>query len=269
MLIITTGADTALCTNGSVDQLIQQVLDLKKNPVLVLGPEGDEVLLHSRLAEHCDLAFDPNFSGNIFSSLNAGLHATTGPVLAMTLKRFAESRSSEGKNATCATSAPSIAVGTQEESKLWTSLEAETLAASRAPKNDEPTPADVILVGWPADFNSYQTPESGKDPQFPANDGTQSVTRNINSSTSFGSAFPLGVSASGALKLKSLPASTAFSPSSEICFSVIQPTESSAMFSVASSVVPGEATSGSSSTPPTNSEMSCPLLHRASHPRSA
>lgn len=249
VLIITTGADAALCTDGSVDKMIQQVLDLKKNPVLVLGPEGDDVLLHSHLAEHCDLAFDPNFSGNIFSSLNAGLHATTGPVIAMTLQRFSESGSSECKTAALATATPENPACTREQSTLWTSLETETLAASRVPKNGEPAPADVILLGWPIHDDPSQAREPGEVSDSYASQAGPGVTQNINQDISFSSAFPLGISAMGALKLKGLPASTAFSPSSHICFAVIPP------------VVP--------STSAKDAEISCPLLERASQSRSA
>lgn len=92
VIITTTGAGEK-CEDGSVDRMIQRVLDLGKNPILVLGPEGDAVLLNSRLAEACDLVFDPNYEGHSFSSIKAGLHATVGPAFVLPLLEVANSDS--------------------------------------------------------------------------------------------------------------------------------------------------------------------------------
>jgi hypothetical protein len=47
-------------------------------PIVVLGPAGDELLLNFSELENCDLTFDTNFSGEIFSSIQSGLAAAEG-----------------------------------------------------------------------------------------------------------------------------------------------------------------------------------------------
>lgn len=48
------------------------------NVILVLGATGDEILRTCPELEEADLAFDPNFEGEIFSSIQAGVLAATG-----------------------------------------------------------------------------------------------------------------------------------------------------------------------------------------------
>jgi len=85
-VIITTAGSEEPSRNGDdLDRLIRRVLDLKKKPILVIGPEGDDVLRSSKLAEECELVFDPNYEGGLFSSIKAGLHATTGPAFIVPL----------------------------------------------------------------------------------------------------------------------------------------------------------------------------------------
>ncbi len=53
--------------------------------VLVLGPAGDDVLQLDPDLEKCELAFDPNYQGEVFSSLQAGLHATSTAAMVVSL----------------------------------------------------------------------------------------------------------------------------------------------------------------------------------------
>lgn len=85
-VIITTSGVEDENAHRSLDRMIRKVLDLRKHPILVVGPEGDSVLLASRLAEMCELVFDPNFNGQIFSSVKAGLQVTAGPAFVLPLK---------------------------------------------------------------------------------------------------------------------------------------------------------------------------------------
>jgi hypothetical protein len=52
--------------------------DLGLEPIVVLGPAGDEILRACPQLEECDFVFDPNFEGSLFSSVQAGLQASTG-----------------------------------------------------------------------------------------------------------------------------------------------------------------------------------------------
>lgn len=63
---------------GALDALIETVRSLGKLPVVVLGPDGDDLLRTSKNLESCDIVFDPNFAGGIFSSVKAGLEAVNG-----------------------------------------------------------------------------------------------------------------------------------------------------------------------------------------------
>lgn len=84
VIIVTTGA-SAFAESGSLDKLIRKVLSLNKNPILVLGPDGDVFLQTCHLIEECDLVFDPNYQGNFFSGVKAGLHATNGAAFVLPL----------------------------------------------------------------------------------------------------------------------------------------------------------------------------------------
>jgi hypothetical protein len=74
-LVIVSAGCGHLANAGSLDRLIRIATALRKNPILVLGPDGDELLSGSSEIEHCDLVFDPNYSGHFFSGLKAGLQA--------------------------------------------------------------------------------------------------------------------------------------------------------------------------------------------------
>lgn len=69
----------------SIDTWIEHILSLKKNPILVLGPEGDDVLRSCRHIEECDVVFDPNHQGALFSGIKAGLFATHGAAFVSTV----------------------------------------------------------------------------------------------------------------------------------------------------------------------------------------
>lgn len=65
-------------TRTRVTGLIQTIRSLGLNPIVVLGPAGDDVLRACPDLEDSDLAFDPNFDGGLFSGIHAGVHAATG-----------------------------------------------------------------------------------------------------------------------------------------------------------------------------------------------
>jgi len=77
VLIISSGRAT-YAQAGVLDELIGKVRALGKHPIVVLGPDGDDLLRVSRRLETCDIVFDPNFRGNFFSSVKAGLDAVNG-----------------------------------------------------------------------------------------------------------------------------------------------------------------------------------------------
>ena len=77
-VIILTAGRVAELSQGRIDQLITFVTSLKKNPIVILGPDGDDLLRNCRLLDSCDVVFDPNFEGEEFSSVKAGLQAVHG-----------------------------------------------------------------------------------------------------------------------------------------------------------------------------------------------
>lgn len=86
VIIVSSGRSANLATD-KLDRLIRSVIALKKNPILVLGPDGDEILEHCELSEKCELVFDPNFQSGIFSGIKAGLHVTRGATLVVPLSQ--------------------------------------------------------------------------------------------------------------------------------------------------------------------------------------
>jgi hypothetical protein len=74
-LVIVSPGCGHLARTGALDRLIRLATGIRKNPILVLGPDGDDLLSGSSEIEQCDLVFDPNYSGNFFSGLKAGLQA--------------------------------------------------------------------------------------------------------------------------------------------------------------------------------------------------
>lgn len=65
-------------TQNRVKHAIQTVRAFGLNPIVVLGPAGDEFLRSCPELEDCDLAYDPNYAGGLFSGIHAGVHAATG-----------------------------------------------------------------------------------------------------------------------------------------------------------------------------------------------
>lgn len=65
-------------TRSRVKQAIGTARELGLNPIVVLGPSGDDFLRSCPELEDCDLAYDPNFNGGLFSGVHAGAHAATG-----------------------------------------------------------------------------------------------------------------------------------------------------------------------------------------------
>jgi CTP:molybdopterin cytidylyltransferase MocA len=59
----------------ALDRAIKQLLWMKKTIILVLGPDGDEVMRTCSQMDACEILFDPNDAGP-FSPIKAGLHAT-------------------------------------------------------------------------------------------------------------------------------------------------------------------------------------------------
>ena len=69
---------TSLQRYQDLDRLIDWIFASGRTPYLVIGADGDNILRYSRRAERCELVFDPNYEGEIFSSVKAGLCATEG-----------------------------------------------------------------------------------------------------------------------------------------------------------------------------------------------
>jgi hypothetical protein len=91
VVIITSGmVDQA--PRGQVDQMIRLIRSVRKNTILVVGPDGDDLLRSNVELDHCDFVFDPNFSGSIFSSIKAGLHASQGACFVISLLHSAFDR---------------------------------------------------------------------------------------------------------------------------------------------------------------------------------
>lgn len=73
-------------TDRDLNEILKTLQELKKNPVLVLGPDGDELLRRCDAIENCEIVFDPNFEGGFFSSLKAGLFATQRAAFTLSLQ---------------------------------------------------------------------------------------------------------------------------------------------------------------------------------------
>lgn len=87
--IIIASGRSRYATSGSLDELIRAVLALKKTPIVVLGPDGDDLLRNCTELESCEIVFDPNFEGALFSSIKAGLEAVNGPAFVLPLAELA------------------------------------------------------------------------------------------------------------------------------------------------------------------------------------
>lgn len=59
----------------ALDRAIKQLAWMKKTIILVLGPDGDEIMRTCSQMDACEILFDPNDAGP-FSPIKAGLHAT-------------------------------------------------------------------------------------------------------------------------------------------------------------------------------------------------
>ena len=77
VLIITSNLAGRMPPNA-LDRAIKQLVWLKKNPILVLGADGDDVIRMCSQIEACEMLFDPNGNSD-FSPVKAGLHATDAP----------------------------------------------------------------------------------------------------------------------------------------------------------------------------------------------
>jgi len=84
-VIIVTGGRSNYASAGALDQLIGEILSLGKQPVVVLGPDGDDLLRSCSLIEKCEMVFDPNFQEGIFSGVKAGLEAVNGAAFVIPL----------------------------------------------------------------------------------------------------------------------------------------------------------------------------------------
>jgi hypothetical protein len=100
-VIIICSGQGHLARTDILAQTVQNILNLKKNPILVLGPDGDNFIEGFEAIEKCDIVFDPNFTsgsldpssasseraagGGLFSSVKAGLHATHGAAFVVPL----------------------------------------------------------------------------------------------------------------------------------------------------------------------------------------
>lgn len=101
VIIVSSGA-SVVAPAGALDHLIRSICANKKRAILVLGPDGDEILASCQEIENCELVFDPNYSGEFFSGLKAGLHATHGAAIVVPLRsaKVAETALSEQKFST-------------------------------------------------------------------------------------------------------------------------------------------------------------------------
>jgi hypothetical protein len=77
VIILTSGKAESL--RWCIDTVIQTVLDEKRVPILVLGPDADALLPAASKIEKCEIVFDPNYAGDEFSGIKAGLHITSQP----------------------------------------------------------------------------------------------------------------------------------------------------------------------------------------------
>jgi hypothetical protein len=59
----------------ALDRAIRQLAWMKKTIILVLGPDGDDIMRTCSQMDACEILFDPNDAGP-FSPIQAGLHAT-------------------------------------------------------------------------------------------------------------------------------------------------------------------------------------------------
>lgn len=84
-VIIVSSGRTAYAHAGALDELIRSIVALRKQPILVLGPDGDDLLRTCEEIEQCEIVFDPNYDGEFFSSLKAGLFACESPTLVVPL----------------------------------------------------------------------------------------------------------------------------------------------------------------------------------------
>jgi hypothetical protein len=82
-VIIVASGRVSYAHGSDLDALIRAIVALKKQPILVLGPDGDDLLRVCQEAESCEMIFDPNFNGEIFSSIKAGLQVCSHPALVL------------------------------------------------------------------------------------------------------------------------------------------------------------------------------------------
>lgn len=95
VIIVSSGA-SPLAAPDVLDKLIRLICANRKRAILVLGPDGDDILANCSEIENCELVFDPNYAGGFFSGVKAGLHATHGaafvvPLHASAIAGFADS----------------------------------------------------------------------------------------------------------------------------------------------------------------------------------
>ena len=84
-VIIICSGQGHLSRTDVLNQTVKNILNLKKTPILVLGPDGDDFVEHCQEIEKCEIVFDPNFEGRFFSGVKAGLHATNGAAFVVPL----------------------------------------------------------------------------------------------------------------------------------------------------------------------------------------
>lgn len=62
---------------------LHDLLSTGRRPIVVLGPEGGDVLESCDAVERCELTSDFDYDGSWFSSVKAGLMAARGPAIAV------------------------------------------------------------------------------------------------------------------------------------------------------------------------------------------
>lgn len=74
-VIIVTSERSTYGQANSLDESIRFFIAHGLHPILVLGPDGDNILSMCSLIDSCEIVFDPNYQGDFFSSVKAGLFA--------------------------------------------------------------------------------------------------------------------------------------------------------------------------------------------------
>jgi hypothetical protein len=85
-ILVTSGKSESLGVS-SLDHAIQKLRQLgQTNIIVVLGPDGDQFLSYSKHIENCEIIFDPNYEGELFSGVKSGLAVAPGASFVLPLE---------------------------------------------------------------------------------------------------------------------------------------------------------------------------------------